>query len=101
MKSSTPIVANGGWTTRRTIGRPRARFFGFLSLAWLLLSAIAGLVLWADWPPRFDWLSGCLVLLLAVEPVWIALAAVHLFREQPREITQYLPNPDRDPHNLH
>lgn len=35
MRSQSNIVAGGGWMTRQTMGRPKARFFGFLSVIWL------------------------------------------------------------------
>ena len=35
MKSHSSIVEGGGWITRQTVARPRARFFGFLSVIWL------------------------------------------------------------------
>jgi len=36
MKSNIQIAHGGGWVTRQTIGRPKVRFFGVLSVIWLV-----------------------------------------------------------------
>ena len=94
MKSQSDIVEGGGWITR--LGRPRARFFGFLSVVWLLVSICASFPFWDGWPQSFgysEWLCG---VLLALQPVFIVLTIVFLLTEQPRTITEEHPNPDYD-----
>ena len=88
MKSQSDIVEGGGWITRQTLGRPRARLFGFLSIIWLCVSICASL----------PWL--CSVLLVP-QPVFVVLAVVFLRTEQPRTITEEHPNPDHDMRKLY
>ena len=101
MKSQSDIVEGGGWITRQTLGRPRARCFGFLSVVWLLVSICASFPFWDGWPQSFgysEWLCG---VLLAPQPVFIVLAIVFLLTEQPRTITEEHPNPDYDIRKLY
>ena len=77
-----------GWSTHQIFGRPKARFFGFLSVAWLFVSVGASTPFWLSWPQRFtgwDWLC---VLLIALQPVFIVLAIVFWLTEQPRIFTE-------------
>lgn len=57
MKSSSQIVHGGGWLTRHTVGGPRARFFGFLSVLWPVVSIIASFPFWNGWPESFGYLG--------------------------------------------
>jgi hypothetical protein len=96
MKSHSHIVEGSGWITRQSIGRPRARFFGFLSLLWLVVSICASFPFWDGWPQSFGWLDWLCSTLLAPLPVLVVLACVFLFTEQPRTIIERRRNPDYD-----
>jgi hypothetical protein len=77
-----------GWTTHQIVGRPKARFFGSLSVLWFFLSILAAIPIWADWPKRFtrvDWLC---VAVVAAHLVFIVLAIVFWLTEQPRTFTE-------------
>jgi len=101
MKSSD-IVHGGGWMKRKFIGRPKSRFFAFLSVIWLAVSLCASAPFWLDaWPPTFsgvEWLCGLLIL---PEPAFIVLAIVFAVTEKPREMTEHIPNPDYDIRKLY
>src|SRR5262249_49278290 len=99
MKSD--IVAVGGWVTRQTVGRPKARFFGFLAVAWLCVSCGASFPFWGGWPESFgslEWIGAALVM---PQPVFMVLAVVFLIKERPRTILQKHPNPDYDIRKLY
>jgi hypothetical protein len=101
MKPNSPIIHGGGWFTRETVGRPKARFFGFLSVAWLFVSVGASTPFWLSWPQRFtgwDWLC---VLLIALQPVFIVLAIVFRFMERPISTVERCRDPEYDVHNLY
>ncbi|MCZ7638491.1 MAG: hypothetical protein M5U12_22045 [Verrucomicrobia bacterium] len=84
MKSSIQIVQGGGWITHQTFGRPRARFFGSLSIVWLSVSLCAGLRFWDGIPESLDYLEWLCVALIAPEPVFVVLAIGFLLTERPR-----------------
>lgn len=101
MKSSIEIVEGGGWITRQTIGRPKARLFGFLSAVWFGVALSASFPFWDGWPESFgplEWLCGALLL---PQPVFIALTLVFLATEPPRPILEQHRNPDYDIRNLY
>jgi ATP/ADP translocase len=101
MKSSTQIAHGGGWLTRQTIGRPKARFFGVLSVIWLGVSLCASLPFWSGWPQSFgylEWLCGGLIIPL---PIFIGLALFFAVTEQPRTIIKQCPNADHDLRKLY
>jgi hypothetical protein len=101
MKSNTPIVEGGGWIVRHTVGRPKARFFSFLSIAWLLVSILATVPFQGDfshiWEP-LEWLCG---ILIGLQAVWGVLAVGFLLFEKPRAITVRHQNPNVDLRNLY
>lgn len=101
MKSSVQIVEGGGWITRQTFGRPRARFFGFLSVVWLLVSFYASFPFLDGWPESFGYLEWLCAALYLPQPVFIILAGFFLLTEQPRTITEQRPNPDHDIRKLY
>ena len=101
MKSSAQIVHGGGWVTRPTVGRPRARFFGFLSVIWLLVSFYASFPFLDGWPESFGYLEWLCAALLVPQPVFVILAVIFLLTEQPRTITEQQPNPDYDVRTLY
>ena len=101
MKSQSNIVEGGGSVTRRTLGRPHARFFGFLSLIWLSVSICASVPFWDGWPQSFGYLEWLCSALLVAQPLFAVLALVFLLTEQPRTITRSTPNPDYDLRNLY
>ena len=101
MKSSTQIVHGGGWITRQTVGRPRARFFGFLSLIWLGVSLGASFPFLDGWPDSFGYLEWLCSTLLVAQPVFVVLAIVFLLTEHPRTIVEHDPNPDYDIRKLY
>lgn len=82
--AGTPIVHGGGWITRETIGRPKARFFGFLSLAWLPLSVVATILLSFLEDKRLTWIC---VLLLILQAGFIVIAFILRICEKPKKIT--------------
>lgn len=96
MKSNAHIVDGGGWIPRQTVCRPKARFFGFLSAIWLLVSFCASFPFWNGWPESFGYLEWLCGGLLVPQPVFVILAAIFLLTEQPRTITEQHPNPDYD-----
>jgi len=101
MKSIAQIIHGGGWLTRQTVGRPRARFFGFLSVLWLGVSIAASFPFWNGWPESFAYSEWVCVALLVPQPVFICLAIVFLWTEQPRTIAEHEPNPDYDIRKLY
>ena len=101
MKSSIQIVEGGGWITRNTVGRPRARFFAFLSVIWLGVSLCASLPFWDGWPDSFGYLEWLCSALLVLQPVFVVLAIVFRLAEQPRSIVERTRNPDYDIEKLY
>jgi hypothetical protein len=101
MKSSIQIVEGGGWITRQTVGRPRARFFGFLSLIWLGVSFCASFPFWDGWPESFGYLELLCSALLIPQPVFGVVAVVFLLTEQPSTIVEQRRNPDYDIRKLY
>src|SRR5688572_15490216 len=99
MNQCSDIVAGGGWIRRETVVRPRARLFGFLSLIWLCVSICASFPFWDGWPESFGYMEWLCSVLLVPQSVFVVLALVFLLREQPRIITERLPNPDHDIRN--
>jgi hypothetical protein len=101
MKSSTQIVYGGGLLTRQTVGRPCARFFGFLSLIWSAVSVCASFPFWDGWPQSFGWLEWSCSVLLIPQAAFVVLAVVFLLTERPRTIIEQHPNPDYDIRKLY
>lgn len=101
MKTRAQIVDGGGWLTRQTVGRPRARLFGLLSCLWLGVSVWASFPFWEGWPQAFGWLEWLGTALLVPQPVFVVLTVVFLLTEQPRTIIEHRPNPDYDIHKLY
>ncbi len=101
MKSQSDIVEGGGWVTRQTVGRPRARFFGFLSVIWLGVSIWASFPFWDGWPESFGSLEWLCTTLLLPQPVFVVLGVVFLLTEQPHTMTVERPNPDYDIRKLY
>ena len=91
----------GGCITRQTIARPRARFFGFLSVIWLGVSLCASLPFWNGWPESFGYLEWLCGALLAPQPALAGLAIVFLLTEQPRAIVEHHGNADHDIRKLY
>jgi hypothetical protein len=101
MKSSD-IVHGGGWVKCQFVGRPKTRLFVFLSLIWLGVSICASAPFWLDsWPPSFSGVEWLCLLLMLPEPVFIVLAIVFALTEQPKSITEHIPNPDYDIRKLY
>jgi hypothetical protein len=101
MKSQSEIVEGGGWITRQTLRKPRARFFGFLSVIWLGVSILASFPFWDGWPQSFGYLEWVCTALLLPQPVFVVLAVAFALMEQPRTITEETPNPDYDVRKLY
>jgi len=101
MKSESQIVQGGGWVTTLSVGRPRARFFGFLSLIWLAVSIWASFPFWHGWPQSFGYWEWLCSALLVAQPVFIILFAIFLLNEQPRIITEQNSNSQYDPRKLY
>jgi hypothetical protein len=101
MKSSSSIVHGGGWHKRQTMGRPKARLFGLLSVVWIAVSIVWSFPFRHGWPKSFgplEWLS---VLMLALHPVFVLLALFFRRTEEPRLIITQGENPDYDPGKLY
>jgi hypothetical protein len=96
MKWHSHIVAGGGWVTKEIVGKPRARFFGFLSVAWLGISIWASSSFWDGWPQSFRWLEWLCIMLLVPQLVFVTLSVIMFLTERPRTITEQHPNPDCD-----
>ncbi len=76
-----------GWMARETLGRPRARFCGFLAVIWATVSIIAALLLWQGLDtPELAEIRRLAWLLLLPEPVFIGLAVFFRLTEAPRAI---------------
>ena len=101
MKSHSEIVEGGGWVTRQTLRKPRARFFGFLSILWLCVSIFASVPFWEGWPQPFGYLEWLCTALLLLQPVFVVLAVVFVLTEQPRTITEEYQNPNYDGRKLY
>jgi len=101
MKLQSDIVEGGGWITRQTVGRPRARFFGFLSVIWLFISIGASFPFWDGWPQSFGYMEWLCSVLLVPHPVFVMLAVVFLLTEKPRTITEEHSNPEYDIRKLY
>ena len=101
MKSQSHIVEGGGWVTRRTLGKPRARFFGFLSVVWLAVSIWASFPFWHGWPQSFGYWEWLCSALLVPQPMFIIMFAIFLRTEQPRTISEQNPNPQYDARKLY
>jgi hypothetical protein len=101
MKLSAQIVHGGGWVTRQIVGRPRTRFFGFLSAIWLPVSVCASFPFWDGWPQAFGELEWLCSALLAPQPVFVVFAVFFLLTERQRTIIEQRPNPDYDIRKLY
>ena len=98
---SNQIVEGGGWTKCHVIGKPKAQWFGLLSLLWLGVS-ICALSPFADgWPYDFSYLEWLCLTLLVPQPILIGLAIFFLLSEKPRSSVNWRRNPNRDPRNLY
>jgi hypothetical protein len=101
MKSCSDIAAGGGWVTREIVGRPKARFFAFLSVIWLFISLPASIFLREGSPESFGVLEWPCIVMLMFHPVFIGLAVVYRLFEMPRQMSQRLSNPEYDPRKLY
>ncbi len=101
MKSTSPIVSNGGWITRETIQRPWTNRFASISAWWTAFSAVAWLAFWEGWPETLTplhWACGAVLLPL---PVLIGITLALRLTEKSRAVTDWIPNPDFDPRKLY
>jgi hypothetical protein len=101
MKSKADIVQGGGWVTHETLGRPKARFFTFLSVVGGAVSLCAGMLVWAGLPELAFFGRWTCIFLIALELSSIVLAVVFRFIEKPRPLVEHLPNPDHDARKLY
>jgi hypothetical protein len=101
MKSCSDFVANGGWHERQSVGRRRARFFGFLSVMWLLVSTPSGILLWDRWSQSFGYLEWLCLAMLVPQPVFVLLAFAFLLTEKPLQMAEQTSNPDYDLRKLY
>jgi hypothetical protein len=81
MKSSNGIVAGGGWTKQRAVGRPKAQWFGLFSLLWLGVSICALSPFSEGWPYVFGYLEWLCLSLLVPQPILIALTIFFLLTD--------------------
>ncbi len=102
MESYPDIVERGSWTVRETVRRPKARFFVLLSFLWLLASVGASFPFWDGWPESSSGLECLCGVVIVLELVFIVLAVVFWFSEQPRIIIREMHrNPDYDIRKCH
>ena len=101
MKPATHIVEGGGWVTHQTMGKPKARACGFLSVAWLAVSLGASVPFWDGWPQAFGWLEWTCSALVLPLPILVALTLIFWRVEKPRAITEHRRNPDYDVRKLY
>jgi len=101
MNSHSGIVEGGGWLTRRIVGRPRARFFGFLSVVWLVVAVGASFPFWDGWPRSFGYRELFCGLLLLPLPIFVVLALVCLLTERQSIIIEQRRDPDYDARKLY
>jgi hypothetical protein len=108
MKSTHEIIASGGWRVEKHRLRPKALWFTGTSAAWSafwIIPAVAGifdqntqsLIHWL----LTDWLGRGYGLCLLLHPVFIVLALIFWFTEEPRDVAIHRKNPDYDPRNLY
>jgi hypothetical protein len=90
MKSESHIVQGGGWVTTLSVGRPRARFFGFLSVIWRF--DLRSFPFWHGSPKSFGYWESLCGALLVPQPVFIIVSAILSLTEQPRTITEQKPH---------
>lgn len=100
MEFKADIVHGGGWVIRETLGRPKARFFAFLSVVGGAVSLGVGM-LWAGLPELAISNRWTCIFLIALELSFISLAVVFRFVERPRPLVEHLPNPDHDARKLY
>lgn len=100
MNPNESIVHGGGWHKRQTMGRPKTRFFVFLSVA-LPLASLIGIVQFLDgWPKSFGYMEWLGSVLLVLQVVWGIMAVVFRLTEPPRVIVSYESRPDHKRTNL-
>ena len=100
MKKPTCIVAGGGWVRRQTVGKPKARLFGFLSIAWPCLAFLVA-VLSLDLSATGEDIDTAYFFAFLPEPFFVLAAVVFWRLERPRSITDTMPNPEYDPGKLY
>lgn len=100
-KSIAQFIHGGGWVIRQATGKPKARFFSFLSVIWSTVSLCASFPFWHGLPVSLSRLEYLCAFFIALEPVFVALAVFFWLTEVPRPITKALPNPDYDSRNLY
>jgi hypothetical protein len=86
--SGAQIVHGGGWSIHQIVGRPKARFFAFLSIMWLFVSVIASMAIWPPDHPllSFQLAARCVCgVLVALQAVFVLLAVMFLIFEKPRK----------------
>ena len=101
MNLKADFVHGGGWVTHETVGRPKARFFLFLSVVWLVVSVSAGILVYSGSVELFPFHRWACIFLVALQVLFILLAVIFAFTEKPRIFVQRLPNPESDAHNLY
>jgi len=84
MESYPDNFETGSWIVRQTVRRPRARFFTLLSGLWLIIAVGASFPFWHGWPEAFSSLDWFCSLLIVFELVFVVVAIVLRFTEQPR-----------------
>lgn len=95
------IVSGGGWLIRRTVGRPKARLFAFVSVLWLFVAIPASLLFWSGLPEALSGTAWLCLSLVVLEPVFVVLAVGFWICERRRTIVSLQPNPDYDHRNLY
>lgn len=88
MKAEAPILAGGG--SVRASRRPRFRLFFLISLLWLPVAFLGAIAAWAG---KDGELAKPGWLLVALEPVFLALAVLFRLTESPREVWEQRPPP--------
>ena len=84
-----------------SIGKKRARWFGFLAAGWTPVSAGASLPFFEVHPESFGTLEWTCATLLGVHALLISLAIMHAIVESPGPITSLRRDRTCDPHKLY
>jgi predicted membrane channel-forming protein YqfA (hemolysin III family) len=96
---SGKIVFNGGWIFQRKHGRPKLRFFIFLTVIWSFVSVVPFIFLANDVGDSA--LKLLFYGLILPQPIFLLVAAYFWWKEKPREWDERVPNPDYKLRNLY
>lgn len=88
MESYPDNFETGSWTVRKTVRRPKTRFFTLLACVWLMVAAGASFPFWHGWPVLFSGLEWFCVGLILLEFVFVGMAVSCWFTERGRLVRE-------------